>query len=244
MDLKNNLKLGKCDGSLKLHNGIGTLSLKLPEDTKIGDKLEFCTILNDPSKIDPFINNFSLNVKKPIKINKSKPKPRKPPDEEDGNDRDEPPGISFPKVTEIYENDWGETYDKFSALKVFFAAQKSEEGNKDEERSYDFFVNMDNIYLQKEMKYSRQDEKLLKARFKTGLVLIGLSLLHNEKNISKFLKGQSDHSDTNEDEISIEKLVGAICDATAMILLPSIETLGSTEDLENMFVAEGIGEAT
>ena len=45
---------------------------------------------------------------------------------------------------------------------------------------YDFFINVDNLYLKTEMKSARVDIPLLKARFIYGMVLVGLGMLQQD----------------------------------------------------------------
>ena len=43
-----------------LHNGIATLSVRLPEDAQIGGKVEFLAAVTDPYRDQPFENCFRV----------------------------------------------------------------------------------------------------------------------------------------------------------------------------------------
>lgn len=84
---------------------------------------------------------------------------------------------------------------------------------------------MDNIYLKNELKNSSKEADLVRARFKFGMVLIGLALI--KQDIEK-------HKDNSElDSETIEDKVEDFTKAIAPILLPMIDSLG-TLDLDEI----------
>jgi hypothetical protein len=152
----------------------------------------------------------------PVEVKSGPSGKRLPPAGEGRGDRQLPSGLSLPQVIEIREEDWGKhRFDKYSALKVI----QSGEGE------YDFYVNMDNVYLQTEIKSyeSKLDARLLEARFKYGLVLLGLAVLK-----------ESNKENDYEDDETIEERVFNVTKAVAPVLLPMIESLGdlSVEEQE------------
>ena len=88
---------------------------------------------------------------------------------------------------------------------------------------YDFYVNMENIYLQSELKPIAKNEakmKLLKARFKYSMVLIGLSILGYGKN---------HHDPENELKSELEEPEETVRLVTRMVspvILPMIAVMG------------------
>ena len=113
----------------------------------------------------------------------------------------------MPHITEIRENKWNDhSFNKFSALEV---KDSGEEG-------YDFYINMDNIYLLSEIKsQSGIEPKLLEARYKYALVLVGMSIL----------KDYNDRKDKKNEENILDKIKD-FSRIVSPVLLPMIATLG------------------
>ena len=117
----------------------------------------------------------------------------------------------------VQREDWeSHDFDKFSALKVV----QSDEGGNADQRSFDFFINAENIYLQKELERAKGNEELLREQFKIGLVLIGLALIHE--------------AGEKKDGQDISDRVAYSTRAMAMMLIPMINFLGDLypEDLK------------
>jgi hypothetical protein len=235
-----------------LHNGIATLTVQLPADSNVGDVLRFVTTVNDPSRVDPFENVFVVSVKRPVDAHDhdedDDKKRRKPPIKEEGMDREIPSGISLPKIIEVNETEWelkSPPFDQYTALRIKNAGtveEDAENGNAPD--VYDFFVNMDNICLKSELKSSGLEPELVRARWKYGLVLLGLALLHEYAQSSK-VKGGDDQIglENDHDENNIEERVEYFSRAIAPVLLPIINSLGDL-DLEATLAIDGSGEAT
>jgi hypothetical protein len=93
-----------------------------------------------------------------------------------------------------------------------------------EEDGYDFFVNIDNIHLLTELKSANNFEiKAIEAKYKFGLVLLGIALLQNM---------QKEKEEDSEDE-NILDLIERTIQAISPIIIPMIDSLGSIE-LENI----------
>jgi hypothetical protein len=103
---------------------------------------------------------------------------------------------------------------------------------------YDFFVNVDNKFLRITQKESKQDPKLLKAKFVYSLVLIGLALIQEDRTIRPADR-DNDESDSderdNKDEGgggTLERSVDVTTRAVAPILLPMLELIGALDSSE------------
>lgn len=93
-----------------------------------------------------------------------------------------------------------------------------------EEDGYDFFVNIDNIHLLSELKPAKNtDIQAIQAKYKFGLVLIGLALL-NDNNQEQKTNG----SDEREEE-SIFDIIARTTKAISPIVVPMIDLLGALE---------------
>lgn len=247
-----------------LQNGIGTLSVRLPTDCQVGATLRFVAVVTDPSRIEPFENRFTVKVKPAAQSAGSAGGRRKPPDGEPGDDREVPAGITLPKIIPVYESrdsdpekggesenrsiwtDHTPHFDKYTALRIRHAGDDGPE-NGDAKAIYDFYVNMDNIYLKNEMKLGRRDPQVTRARFTYGLVLLGLALLQeNESPRAKTNKTdaeENDEQDEDDGEPTIERQVDQFTQAVAPVLLPMIELLGALDEEPAPAVA-GSGEDT
>lgn len=207
------------DYSLNLWNGLATLNVTLPKVVKIGDKLCFQTEVIDPTKAEPFSEEFYIQIDKTQENDGGNGGWRKkPPSTNTGKDRQEPSFLSIPDVTEVRRDKWtgnGYKFDEKSALAVVDAG---------EDAGYKFFVNMDNTYLQMEIKENTKiNPKLLEAKFMYGMVLIGISLLDFDEKRKKINKVSS------EEDVSIYERIFLFSEAISPTLLPMITSLGGLE---------------
>lgn len=229
-----------------LQNGIATLTVRLPDNCDIGDMLRFRAAVNDPTLVKPFNNVFIIDVKEEVETNGGKGGRRKPPSGDKGNDREVATGIALPNIIPIYELDWpnqNPAFDKYTALRVGISdvGENASGHNGDRHDVFDFKINMDNLFFKSELKDSGGDAQLIRARWKYGLVLVGLALLHDDAQKQKSVEA----SESSEDEAgpNIERRVEDFTKAVAPVLLPMINSLGSL-DVEPSMASATAGEAT
>lgn len=229
-----------------LQNGIATLTVRLPDNCDIGDTLRFRATVNDPTLVKPYNNVFIIDVKEEVETNGGKGGRRKPPSGDKGDDRETPAGIALPNIIPVHEADWptqNPPFDKYTALRLGISdvGDNSSGNNGDRHDVFDFKINMDNLFFKSEMKDSAGDAELLRARWKYGLVLVGLALLHDDAQKQK----SADASESSEDETgpNIERRVEEFTKAVAPVLLPMINSLGSL-DVEPAMASSTAGEAT
>jgi len=216
-----------------LQNGIASLSVQLPKECKIGETIEFIAITTDMSRVEPFINQFNVEVMDTAVIKGTTGKRRKPPKDEEGDERELPSRIALPKITPVREEKWDiyePPFNKYTALRVIHAGE-SESGEKKD--IYDFFVNMDNTYLRADLKSTSVDIPLVEARFMWGMALLGLAILHNAEKTPE--KDNNIFGDDDQNGKNVEHVVESVTQALAPILLPMIDGLGTLEttDIEN-----------
>ena len=203
------------DYSLNLWNGTATLTAQLPKGSSVGSVLEVEAGISDISKVDPLGEAFFIRVAPPVKGGGGEPGERKDPaSNQTGKDHKSPSRLALPNIVEIRHDDWErQGFDERTALQV----------KDDGQGGYDFFVNMDNVHLKSEIKVNTKiDSKILEARFKFGLVLIGIAILEH-------FEHQSDADSGEVEEGTIYKQIGTFTRATAPILLPMISSLGDLE---------------
>jgi hypothetical protein len=243
------------DYSLNLQNGIGTLSLQLPVGCRVNDRLRYVATVADSTQLEPFRNEFTILVKKAAN---HPPGPggrtRMPPSDRDGTQRERPAAVQMPNVIHVHESPTDEEkswdsmeppFDKYSAMRVVQSPDLPA-GIDDQaaKYAYDFFVNVDNLYLKNEMKGSSTDADLLVARFVFGMVLLGMSLLHDD--------AQQTAADANDDSLalpasgpttSVADGIEHFSRAVAPTLLPMIDYLGAL-DLEATQASDDSGEVS
>ena len=208
------------DVAVNLWNGFAYLNV-LIDNYNIDDILSFRCEISDVSRYEPIVEEFIIKVIEPLKKQQAKNGGRKPPSSnKDGNESKRQDRFAIPQIIEV-SNDgrsghtWEQQgFNKLSALKV----------KGSEEDGYDFFVNIDNIHLLTELKSANNFEiKSIEAKYKFGLVLIGISLLQNM---------QQEQKENSEDE-NVFELIERITQAISPIIIPMIDSLSSI-DIENI----------
>jgi hypothetical protein len=224
--------------------------VQLPLNCQVDDILKFLAVVTDPSRIDPFENKFTAKVR-PAAEPSGEPGHRpKPTTNHKGDDREVAAGIALPNIIEVYEKDWGKhnpNFDKYTALRIKSAGVDENGQNGDAKPVFDFFVNMDNIYLNTEIKPAYRDPKVVRARFTYGMVLLGLALVQQDEaekaeDAARNVEAEDEGHD-DEAEMNIEQRVAAFTKAVAPVLLPMIESLGDLDE-DQMPAVVGSGEAT
>ncbi len=204
---------------MNLRDGIATLNVELPAQAKEGDEYKYVVTIVDTNIDNSFEEKFSISVVANYDLGGSRGS-RTPPDGEDkGGKSIKPTGIKLPNIIEITHESWDEiSFNEESAL----AVRPSPEEGVD-----DFYINMENIHLLTELKPIVNDEskvKLLKARYKYGMVLIGLGIqgyIKNHKNLD-----EEEDDKFNDPETTIRLFTKMV----SPIILPMIDVMGDDFD--------------
>lgn len=210
------------DAAINLWNGYAYLHVLL-ENSKIDDLIHFRSEVADVNHAEPIIEEFFIKVIEPLQKGKSNNGGRKPPaSDQPGGETKKPDGFALPNIIEVSKDgvtghNWDQqSFNENSALKV------KDSGDS----GYDFFVNIDNIHLLSELKSIKgPDIKTIQAKYKFGLVLIGLALLNDNSKDPK--PDDSDEAETIF--VTIEKISKAI----SPVIIPMIDTLG-TLDIQDL----------
>lgn len=233
------------DYSLNLQNGKATLSVRLPEDSSVGDVLEYESKVADATVVEPFVNRFILSVTPAQQIppgGKGKPWP---PTNKAGRSRELPTGLTLPDINEVYESGWSNRkrkFDQYSALEIVQEeASDAETPGNDGVAVYSFWVNMDNIYFKSECKSSKEDTEILKARWIYGLVLIGMALIQADAKAEKEAESDKQKSEVEEEAMTLEEQVFQTSAALSPVLLPLVESLGSLTE-EQAAIGSQVGD--
>jgi len=209
------------DYSLNLWNGLATLTISLPQGVKVGDKLCFQAKVSDITRVEPFSSEFFIKIDDSQKNTENGGGKRKHSSSNNkGHDRQSSSYLDIPTVIRVRKDEWEE--HKFKQDSALLVKDAAEEG-------YVFFINMDNVYLQTEIKGSAKiDPKLLEARFEYGMVLLGISLLDFEEKRKK-----DDSFIQKSDEMSIYDRISLFTKAISPTLLPMISSLGQLVEIED-----------
>ncbi len=214
---------------LNLNNGVATLNLKLPDGAFEGQSFDYELTVSDETLVFPFANRFTIVVG-PSQSSKPGPRPRpSPPNEPGPEDGTAPSGLAIPVPIPVFQPQWTNyDFDAFSALKV---VQDPSDGDDPNSGGYSYYINMDNIYLQSELKASKQNPDLTRARWEFGMMLVALALLRPEGGPQGTNTPQAPAIE--EDGSTPQDAVFKVTAAMAPVLLPLIEHLGtlSEEDI-------------
>ncbi len=217
----------------KLKNGIASVMLDLPDEATVGKQLVFIARVADSR--GAFENHIIITVQPHVDRKGGGSGIRKPPSKDKGKDRERSIEVAPPMIKRVYRDDWeAEGFDEFTALKVEAVGYSDDESAE----LYEFKVNMDNLPLENESKQKRlgQDQyRLLREQFLYANVLIGLSLLLEDKKVKA---RESDEGDAQNE--TIEERIQRVCRALAPFV-PALISLG-TGDLESDEQVEGLEE--
>jgi len=223
-------------GNVPLHNGIATLSLKLPVDSAAGDELHMVALVTDGSRETPFENPLILHLLAPVEHTPGTTGRRQPPGVNKGQGREKAGGIALPKITPVRREDWENhvpPFDQFTALRVRDAGVAADEAaDRDMPSVYDFYVNVDNVHLKREQKGSPHDPKVVEARFTYGLVLLGIGMLRDNGDPDGDSTQAAEVDARGHEEVCIEERIETVTRAVAPVILPMIQELGKLEEQE------------
>lgn len=164
----------KFNYSLSLRNGLCTITGTLPESIKVDEILIFDSVVKAKDK--EFNSQFYIRAidKEDIKSNTSKNKKKK-----------DNPKLNLPHIEEVYKNDWDEwEFDETSVLKI--------NGN-------DYILNMDNVYLKKNIKKDVNKKDQYNEEYKAMYLMYGIALEHKNSEI-----------EDEEEKIDIESTTSAL----------------------------------
>ena len=223
-----------CPVGPNLKNGIASVMVDLPSEASVGDEIEFIARTHDAHRL--FENHIKVTIQPKAEKHTGGGGQRKPPKDKDGAERERPSELESPNIKRVYRDDWEkEGFDEFTAMKI------ESLGYSDDETSefYEFKVNMDNMPLESEAKLKRLSKEvtaLLREQFMYANVLIGLSMILEDKRAKKTENGDEDApSETIEDRVE------RTCRALAPFI-PALISLGSS-DLDADDVVEGLEES-
>jgi hypothetical protein len=219
-----------------LKSGIGSVMASLPDDVEAGDVLTYTARAEDTRA--SFENRIEVTVKLPAEHHGGGHGERKPPQPKPGHEREFPRQLADPHIERVYREQWegqNPPFDEFTALRVEVSGYEGEEENE----VYEFKVNMDNTPLLNEIKQRRLDDAPARNQFLYANVLVGLSMLLQEKQSGGACQcGNGDYTLP-----PIEARIEATCKALAPFMLAltslGLEHLSDVEEIEGLESATG-----
>lgn len=217
-----------------LKNGIASVMASLPDDVEVGDVLTYIARVEDTR--GSFENRIEVTVKPPEEHHGGGQGERKPPQPKPGHEREIPRQLATPHIERVNREQWGAQRPPFNELT---AMRVGVTYDADENEVYEFKINMDNTPLLNEIKQRRLDDVPARNQFLYGNVLVGLSLLLQEKqSASSTQKGNGDYKLP-----PIEDRIETSCAALAPFMLAltslGLEDLSDVEDVEGLEAATG-----
>jgi len=201
--------------SFTLYNGKMVVLIEKPYPVNVGDLICYESELEDTTRPLPFSARFYIEIDRPKEADESNngdPSKRK---------RKELAGLNLPGVHPVKKEDWDRyRFNKESALRVV---------DRGEGRGYDFYINVDNVYLHSEIKQKPDRLSVLKTRYINGMVILGMSLLNSYQNVNKQQNMSTEERKAVSSEEDSEEKVAEFAKAIAPALLPMIASLGDPD---------------
>lgn len=228
--------------SPNLSRGLAHFSLSLPPEAEDGGVLQYRVEVMDRSRLEPIHALLALNVR-PERLPVPPPPPSpvpvpKPPTRVPGTDRESDSTLGIPDPTEVYEKDWEEhDFDRFTAMVI-----KAPPGEAEGQVIYDYYVNMNNHYLDETIKHKPKILRQARRQFKLGMTIVALALV--QQSLVKKPRSTSDENgeDLPKAEWNVADQVRLMTTAMAPFLLPLVESLSGLSD-EDEPLSASAGEA-
>jgi hypothetical protein len=225
-----------------LFEGKVTLSLSLPSEAKVGDIVIYEAQVTDPSRIEPFVNRFSLAVKAEREAPPPNPKPPTPkpdkPGDETGKDAQQDTRLNVPSPAEVWEAGWGvqdPPFDKFTAMRI-----KRPPGADEESAVFDYLINMNNVFIDQAIKEKPRRVHEMRDRYKFGMTLIALAVIRHDMEMRKRKVVADDDDEDNAKRPDVRDMVTEVTSAISPFLLPLVDSLSRiTEKLEHLSAVAG-----
>jgi hypothetical protein len=215
-----------------LRHGAASVMATLPDSVEVGQVLGFIARTEDTRS--KFENRIEVTIRPPAEHREGGSRPRrdrKTTDKTSGKDREKPRELATPTIVPVYRDRWAEqkpAFDEYTGMRM------DVEYDADENEIPIFRINMDDTPLLNEIKQRRLEDSSARNQFMYGNVLVGLSILLQDK----------DKSDVPDDakQLKVEDRIEMTCRGLAPFML-SLTSLG-LEDLSNADPFDGLESAT
>ena len=231
----------------RLQKGLARMSFELPDGLAEGDKLNLVARIDDPSRLEPFVNRITLNIKPRRKATSGASGQETSSDNAKGADKGGKGSghgsstdsmLDVPNPIPVEEKGWDEQdppFTKFTSVRIV-QRHDAPEGAE----LYDFYINVDNCYLKNFMKDRPSAAKTMRQRFTVGMTLVALSLLHQD-NIAK--DGAAKGEEFPKDGSAVQDRVAQMTAAMAPFLLPMLDAMDDIQGEDAAPLSDSAGEA-
>jgi hypothetical protein len=214
-----------------LRRGAASVMATLPDGAEVGDAIRFVAYTKDTRS--EFENRIDVTIRPWAEHREGgkSSKVRKTPDNTPGKEREKPRELATPKIVPVYRDRWDEqkpAFDEYTAMRM------DVDYDAEENEIPVFRINMDNTPLLNEIKQRRLEDAPARNRFMYGNVLVGLSMLLEDKDKGELLEDAK--------EFKVEDRIEMICRGLAPFML-SLTSLG-LEDLSDAEPFDGLEAAT
>lgn len=195
--------------SLNLWNGTATLTVSLPDGCQVGQVIKYHSTLTSEDRVLPFETEFSVVVEpEETRLDGAVGRRKGPAGSGKTGNNMRPDEFRLPPVSELHRDELAKHgMDENDALKVMPA-----------EDGFDFYVNIDNRYLENERRRnSKEDPRILERQFECGLVIIALLLLNAKPKAVEGVEAQ---------EPMTAEEVGHVVTTLAPAVIPIARVLG------------------
>jgi hypothetical protein len=229
--------------SLGLEDGIAHLNMAIPPEAEVGDELTLQASVMDATLVEPLVSLVKLTIHE--KQDRPPGPPRKKQLVHGGGPgaTDSQQGIQLPTIIPVREGDVHWNRHKFVPADACLVISDPVEIDGKSRLEHTFYINIDNVSLKTEMKYAKQDARLLEAKFKYANVLMGLAVLHEAEGRGE-VTPTSHNGNRIEEALTEEYLNGQspqdtirkVSSAVAPVVIPLIDQLSglSEEQLEEL----------
>lgn len=186
--------------NINLDNGILDLDILLPEKAQVDDIYNYTYEVTDESTSKKFNGSFKVKILEKLKNKKNNKDKKNNKSKNNNNKGNNSVAFSLPPIIEVKESEFEkEEMTVYSALNV-----KNNGGS-----NYDYFVNMDNLYLKNALAKESDTIKKesMKFQYKYGMVLYGMSMVH-------------DYESKGNQEVEISSYVEKATKALASVYFP------------------------
>ena len=208
-----------------LVDGKCSVYLDLPAGVQVGDILDFAFTVTDPATYKVFENHARLRVKGEVEVQPGPQRRRKRGEDEAGSGSQGNVGIKMPEVRWLSRDQDAWSAHFGTQEECLDIVEDVENRNGVEETRYEFYLNEENNVFKLELLSAKLPQAVIRKQFEIGMVLVGLSLIHdNRQGMGSEQKG--DDKDGGWEFKSIVKMVSR---AMAPVILPMVQGLGKWE---------------
>ncbi len=231
----------------RLKKGLARMTYELPEGLAEGDVLNLIAKIDDPSRLEPFINRITLNVKPERKTLSGSPGQNTSGGNSKGDDKggkDTGQGSStestldIPNTVRVHEKDWEKQdppFNKFTSVRIIQRNDAPENAEL-----YDFYINVDNGSLNTFIKEKPSAANMMRERFSLVMMFVALSLLHQDQ----IAKGATDKGEEfPKDDNPVQDRVAQMTSALAPFLLPMLDAMDDIQGEDAAPLSDSAGEA-